>query len=145
MQKRKLLASLLGVTSVGLIVYFFLVTQIKVELDMYFKPEYYLQFSLLILSVALLDASFLLFRKAKRTNLSLAIYGYMVVEEILFDLIGVTSASMPLAIYVIMFACAVPCIWIAHTNTFDTTTLSTRGLIISLMIGALESLLPIIF
>lgn len=111
---------------------------------MYFKPQYYLKFSLLIISVMLLNASFLLFKSAKGANLSLAIFGYTVLEEIMFDLLGLTTVNMPLFAYVVLFVCAVPSVWVAHSNTFKTEKLSIKGLIISLVIGALESLFPIL-
>ncbi len=144
MINRKTTSVLLGIVSVSLIVYFFMITELRVELSTYFKSEYYLKFSLLIISAMLLNATLLLFRGAKGANLALAIFGYTVVEEIIFDLTGLTSVNMPLFAYIVLFVCALPCIWIAHSNTYNTEKLSIKGLAISLVIGALESLLPIL-
>lgn len=145
MIKRKTASVLLAIVSISLIVYFLWTTEIMVEFETYFKPEYYLKFSLLIISAMLLNAAILLFRSAKGANLALAIFGYTVVEEILFDLIGVTAVNMPLFAYIVFFVCAVPCLWIAHSNWYKTEKLSIKGLMISLGIGALESLLPLLF
>lgn len=119
-------------------------TELSVEFSMYFKPQYYLKFSLLIISAMLLNAAIILFRNGKGTNLALAIFGYTVIEEVLFDLIGVTAVNMPLFAYIMLFVCVLPSLWIAHSNTFNTEKLSTKGLIISLVIGTLESLFSIL-
>lgn len=145
MIQRKTASILLALVSIGLMVYFILTTQFRVEFETYFKPEYYLKFSLLIISAMLFNAAVVLFRNAKGVNLALAIFGYTVIQESLFDLIGVTSMNMPLFAYVLLLICALPCIWIAHSNMFNTEKLSTKGLVISLTIGALESLLPLLF
>ena len=145
MIKRKTASILLAIVSISLLVYFLWTTQIRVEFTTYFKPEYYLKFSLLIISAMLFNAAILLFRNAKGTNLALAIFGYTVVEEILFDLIGVTAVNMPLFAYIVLFICAVPCIWIAHSNLYKTEKLSIKELMIGLVIGAFESLLPLLF
>jgi len=142
---RKITSVLFSIVALSLIVYFLKTTELSVEFSMYFKPEYYLKFSLLIISVMLLNAAFLLFKNARGANLSLAIFGYTILEEIMFDLIGVTAVNMPLPAYIVLFVCAVPSLWIAHSNRFKTEKLSTKGLIISLVIGALESLFPILF
>ena len=144
MIKRKIASILLAIVSIGLVIYFLFTTQIRAEFATYFKPEYYLKFSLLIISAMLLNAAFLLFKDAKGANLALAIFGYTVVEEILFDLIGVTTVNMPWFAYIVLFVCAVPSLWIAHSNMFKTEELSLKGLIISLVIGAFESLLPLL-
>ncbi len=144
MVNRKITSVLFSIVALSLIVYFFKTTELSVEFSMYFKPQYYLKFSLLIISVMLLNAAFLLFKSARGANLSLAIFGYTILEEIMFDLIGVTAVNMPLLAYIVLFVCALPSLWIAHSNTFKTEKLSTKGLIISLTIGALESLFPIL-
>ncbi|OEK04025.1 hypothetical protein [Roseivirga misakiensis] len=144
MKKRRITSLLLSIVALSLIVYFFSTTQLSVEFSMYFKPEYYLKYSLLIISLMLINAAFLLFKNDKGANLSLAIFGYTILEEIIFDLLGITSVNMPLVAYIVLFACALPSLWIAHSNTFNTEKLSTKGLVISLAIGALESLYPIL-
>lgn len=144
MNRRNSTATVFVLVATGLIIHFFLTNQIRVEFETYFKAEYYLKFSTVILSAALLNAGILLFRNRKQTNLAMAVFGYMILEEILFDLLGVTSSDGPLIITLILLGCALPAIWIAHTNAFQTQKLSYTGLIISLIIGAFESLLPIL-
>lgn len=143
MISRKTLSIIFGAVSIGLIVYFFSIKQFKVEFQMYFKPEFYLSFSIFIISVMLLDASISLYRNSERSNLALAIFGYTALLEILFDLIGVTPQNLPLFTYFLLLVCAIPCIWIAHTDTYETGKLSRLGLAISLAIGAIESLISI--
>lgn len=144
MINNKSVSILFGIVALGLMVYFFLTTQIWVELSEYFKPEYYTKFSMLIISVMLINAAILLFRNRKGVNLALAIFGYTVVQEILFDAFNVTTLNMPIFASIVLFICAASSVWIAHTNTFNTEKLSKKGLMISLAIGAIETLFPLL-
>lgn len=124
------------------IVHFLLNTQIKVEFETYFKSEYYLKFSAILIAFTLLNAGALLLKGSPKANLMLAIFGYMLVLEILFDLVGITLPNISTLATLILLLAAIPALWIAHSNLFDTQKLSYKGLVISLLIGAVESLIP---
>lgn len=141
--KRRITSGGFILVSLFVVGYFFLTTQIKVEFETYFKPEYYLQFSMLLLAATLLNAGILLFKGSSKANLMLAIYGYMALAEMLFDLLAITVVNMPWAISLVFTIAALPAIWIAHTNAFDTKKLPLAGLIISVALGLIESLLPV--
>lgn len=139
----RIVAALFMMIALLLIVNFFRTTTIQVDFATYFTPAYYMQFSLLLMPVALLNAGFLLIRGSKQANLALAIFGYMAVLELFFDLVGVTSSSTPVFVVIVLLLAAGGAIYIAHTNTFSTNKLSKSGLLISLLIGVVESLIPL--
>ena len=144
MQRNRLFVSgVFIVLALFVIIHFLLNTEIKVEFETYFKPEYYLKFSAILIAFTLLNAGILLLKGLPKANLMLAIFGYMLVLEILFDLIGITLPNISTIATVVLLIAAIPALWIAHSNLFDTQKLSYKGLVISLLIGVVESLIPI--
>ncbi|RKQ42857.1 hypothetical protein BXY85_3474 [Roseivirga pacifica] len=139
----RIVAALFMMIALLLIVNFFRTTTIQVDFATYFTPAYYMQFSLLLMPMALLNAGFLLIRGSKQANLALAIFGYMAILELFFDLVGVTPSFTPVFVVIVLLLAAGSAIYIAHTNTFSTNKLSKTGLIVSLLIGVVESLIPL--
>jgi len=83
-----------------------------------------------------------LFVNRSNANFALALFGYAALEEIIFSWFGLTSTSLSTYSIVLFFGCAIAALWIAHSNPFNLKRLSCRELIISVVFGAVESLLP---
>lgn len=83
-----------------------------------------------------------MFVNRPNANFALVLFGYAALEEILFDWLGITSTYLSIYSIVLFFCCAIAALWIAHSNSFNLKRLSYRELIISVVFGAVESLLP---
>ncbi len=141
---RKLIAFSFASAGLFVICYFLLNNQISVSFETYFKPEYYLKFANVVISVVLINGAVLLYKGHDRTNFVLAVFGYMIIEEVFFDIIGVTVSYSSLLTSIVLLVFAIPALWIAHSNAFQTKPISKLALLGSVAIGTAESLLPLI-
>lgn len=142
MRMRKIIGVGFSVTALATIGIFIAQTDFSIQLQSYFSLEYCMQFVPLIISLLLLFGGVSLFVNRANTNFALALFGYAALEEILFSWFGVTSTYLSTYSIVLFFCCAIATLWIAHFNSFNLKRLSYRGLGISVVFGAVESLLP---
>lgn len=142
MEKRKIIGvgfSIIALVTMGI---FITQTDFRIQLQSYFSLEYCMQFVPLIISLLLLFGGVFLFVNRPNANFALALFGYVALEEILFSWFGVTPTYLSTYSIVLIFCCAIVALWIAHSNSFNLKQLSYRELIISVVFGAVESLLP---
>ena len=142
MEKRKIIGAGFSIIALVTIGIFIAQTDFSIQLQSYFSLEYCMQFVPLIISLLLLFGGVFLFINRPNANFALALFGYAALEEILFDWFGVTSTYLSTYSIVLFFCCAIAALWIAHSNSFNLKRLSYRELIISVVFGAVESLLP---
>jgi len=123
-----ILALILGVI-------FFLDVQFPMGIEDYFKKEYYSQFGNLAISIELLIAGIYLFNKHAKVNFTLALFGFTVLLDVVFNLLGLFTSMMPIYARVVFICCALLSLWLAFTNTFKLGRISFIGAVISFILG----------
>ncbi|KJD36525.1 hypothetical protein PW52_02410 [Tamlana sedimentorum] len=127
MKKRKTIALSLLIIGLALSVAFITKIDFPQGFEVYFKREYYKQYGPLAISVELLIASYHLFIGHKKSNFTLAIFGFTALLDPLFNQIGLFNSIVPLYGTIILAICALLCLWLAFSNTFKLKRLSSLG------------------
>lgn len=140
MKKRKLISVLLLIVGVALSIAFILKIDFPQGLEGYFKRAYYNQFGPLVLSVELLIAGYYLFIGHKKTNFTLALFGFTALLDPIFNQMGLFNSIVPLYGTVILSVCALVCLWLAFKNTFKLKPLSPFTAILSAILGVVVEL-----
>ena len=140
MKKRKIISLLLLIIGIALSVVFILKIEFPQGFEAYFKREYYNQFGPLAISVELLFASYYLFIGHKKTNFTLALFGFTALLDPLFNQIGLFNSLVPLYGTIILSICALLCLWLAFANTFKLKRLSHLAAILSVVLGVFVEL-----
>ncbi|MDD7914313.1 hypothetical protein [Polaribacter ponticola] len=118
MKKRKTNALFLLIIGISLSIAFIMKIEFTKGLEAYFKREYYNQFGPLAISVELLIASYYLFIKHKKTNFTLALFGFTALLDPFFNQIGIFNSIVPLYGTIILSICGLISLWLAFTNTY---------------------------
>jgi len=139
--KRKLIGAVFSTIAVVAIGIFITETEFNIQLQSYLSLEYYMQFVPLIISFLLFYGGVSLFNNRPNANFALALFGYAALEEILFDWLGISSTYLSTVSIVLFFCCAIAALWISHTNSFNLKRLSYIEIVISIVFGAVESLI----
>ncbi len=140
MKKRKIIALLLLIIGLALSVAFIMKIEFPQGFEAYFKREYYNQFGPLAISVELLIASYYLFIGHKKTNFTLALFGFTALLDPFFNQIGLFNSIVPLYGTIILSICALLCLWLAFANTFKLKRLSHLAAILSVVLGVFVEL-----
>lgn len=140
MKKRKRISVLLLIVGVALSIAFIVKIDFPQGLEGYFKRAYYNQFGPLVLSVELLIAGYYLFIGHKKTNFTLALFGFTALLDSIFNQIGLFISIVPFYGTVILSVCALVCLWIAFANTFNLKRLSPLTAILSAILGVVVEL-----
>jgi len=140
MKKRKLISVLLLIVGVALSIAFILKIDFPQGLEGYFKRAYYNQFGPLVLSVELLIAGYYLFMGHKKTNFTLALFGFTALLDPIFNQMGLFNSIVPLYGTVILSVCALVCLWLAFKNTFKLKPSSPFTAILSAILGVVVEL-----
>ena len=140
MKKRKIISLLLLIIGVALSVAFILKIEFPQGFEAYFKREYYNQFGPLAISVELLIASYYLFIAHKKTNFTLALFGFTALLDPLFNQMGLFNSIVPLYGTIILSICALLCLWLAFANTFKLKRLSHLATIVGVVLGVFVEL-----
>lgn len=140
MKKRKIISLLLLIIAVALSVAFILKIEFPQGFEAYFKREYYNQFGPLAISIELLIASYYLYIGHKKTNFTLALFGFTAMLDPLFNQIGLFNSIVPLYGTIILSICALLCLWLAFANTFKLKRLSRLAAILSVVLGVFVEL-----
>lgn len=135
MNKRKLVSLLLLIIGVSLCVAFLLKIEYPQGFEAYFKKAYYNQFGPLAISIELLIAGYHLFIGHKKTNFTLALFGFTALLDPLFNQIGLFNSLVPLFGTIILSICALLCLWLAFTNTFNLKRLSRWAVLLSVILA----------
>lgn len=135
MKKRKIISLLLLIIGLALSVAFIAKIEFPQGFEAYFKREYYNQFGPLAISVELLIASYYLFIGHKKTNFTLALFGFTALLDPVFNQIGLFNSIVPLYGTIVLSICALLCLWLAFNNTFKLKRLSHIAAILSVVLG----------
>ncbi len=111
----------------------------------YFSLEYLRQITPLILCLILLYGGLLLIIKPSKSNPVLALFGFTVLEEIVFGWLDIITINFPLVVIVVFFCCALLALWIAYSNTINSKRLSFKEGVSSLILGTLINLFSYYF
>lgn len=135
MKKRKIISLLLFIVGFALSVAFLLKIEFPQGFEAYLKRTYYNQFGPLVISVELLIASYYLFLGHKKTNFTLALFGFTALLDPLFNQIGLFNSLVPLYGTIILSVSALLCLWLAFANTFKLKRLSHLAAVLSVVLS----------
>lgn len=139
MELRKIIGIVFLVVSLITFSIFITHTEFSIQLHAWISYKYYKQFAPHVISVMLFYCGLYLIQGNPKSNFSMAIFGYTIFELLALDLIGISSNSFDTTITALFGCCAISSLWIAHANSFSLKRLSTREILISIFVGALES------
>ncbi|AOW21856.1 hypothetical protein [Urechidicola croceus] len=137
MKYNKIIGVIFSIFSIVYSINFIVNSKLTYRLESYFDIEYLMSFSPVIVSIILLIAGILLFINPAKANLALALFGHSVVEEILFNWLGISDSYYDLYLTIIFLIFGLTAIFIAYTDTFSSKKLSIKQAIISFIIGTL--------
>ena len=135
MKAYRIIATIFILIALGLGIVFFSELSFPLNLEDYFKREYYNQFGPLAICVELLVAGIYLFRKHPKANFTLALYGFTALLDPVFNAIGLFNTSVPVYGTVLFIGCAIPALWMAFSNSFDLGRISFIAAFGSFLLG----------
>jgi hypothetical protein len=127
MAARKIIGIIFSVIAILFSIIFLIQSDLNINLKEYFDYSFKSYFSLsyfnqilpLILCFILLYGGVLLIIKPIKSNPVLALFGFTVLEELLFSWFGLISIVFPIYIVVIFFSSALLALWIAYSDTIN--------------------------
>ena len=145
MATRKIIGIVFSVIAILFSITFLIQSDLNINLKEYFDYSFKSYFSLsyfnqilpLILCFILLYGGVLLIIKPIKSNPVLALFGFTVLEEIVFSWFGLISIDFPIYIVAIFFSSALLALWIAYSNTINQKHLSLKEGVSSLIMGTL--------
>ena len=103
----------------------------------YFSLSYFSKVLPLIICLILFYGGILLLVKPTKSNPILAIFGFAVLEEIVFSWFGIISIDFPTYIIAIFFSIAFLASWIAYSDSINQKHLSLKEGVSSLILGTI--------
>ncbi len=107
------------------------------SLKSYFSLAYLRQITPLVVCLILLHGGMLLLTKPSKSNPVLALFGFIVMEEVIFNILGIMTIAFSIYIVAVFFCCALLSLWIAYSNTINMKHLSFKEGVSSLILGTL--------
>ncbi|MEP0365825.1 MAG: hypothetical protein ABJN36_10090 [Cyclobacteriaceae bacterium] len=141
MEIRKIIATAFTVVALITLGMFITRTEFTIQLQVWMSFNYYIQFSPYVISIMLFYSGVHLFRRNQKSNFAMAIFGYTIFEITALDWMGILSNNLSTFTTILYVCCAIVAMWVAHANPFALRKLSLKEILISVFIGALESLL----
>ena len=114
---------------------FLLKIDFPVGLEGYFQRTYYMQFGGVALAVEMGLAGYYLLRSSNRANFMLALFGFSVVLDIVFGLIGVFSSILTGGTLWVFGLIAFESFVIAFSNQYNTGKIAVSKVVISFLLG----------
>lgn len=96
----------------------------------------------MVLYVMLVISGITMLFKSANANFWLALSGHMIIEEFLFNLLGITEASIPATTMVVLLLAAGAVLYIAYSNWLKVRKLTLLEVINGLLIGTSVIYLP---
>lgn len=143
METRKIIGILFSILGILFSVIFITQSNLNFEvkeyfdfsLKSYFSLEYLRQITPLIMCLILLYGGFLLIIKPEKSNAILALFGFTVLEEILFSWFDIITINFPVYVTIVFFCCSLLALWIAYSSKINLTCLSFKEGLSSLILG----------
>lgn len=141
MEIRKIIGIVFSLVSLITFGIFIAQTEFTNQLHSWISFKYYIQFAPYFISIMLFCSGFYLIKKNPRSNFAMAIFGYTIFEIIALEWMGILSNNLNTFTTVLFVSCAVVALWVANANSFGLKKLSLKEILLSIAIGAAESLL----
>lgn len=141
MAMRKIIGTVFAIVALITVGIFVAKTEFSIQLQDWMSFKYYIQFSPYFISIMLFYSGVYLFRNNQKSNFAMAIFGYTIFEIMALDWMGILSNNLSSHTTILFICCAIVALFVAHTNPFTLRKLSFKEILISVFIGALESLL----
>jgi len=141
MEIRKIIGAVFTVVALITLGIFVTRTEFTTQLQVWLSFNYYIQFAPYVISMMLFYSGVYLLRGNQKSNFAMAIFGYTIFEITALDWMGVLSNNLSTFTAILFACCAIVALWVAHANPFTLRKLSLKEILISIFIGALESLL----
>lgn len=139
MNTRKAIATIFMGIALVFSVLLYLDTNYPEDFSEYFSLSFYTQYGPIAIAIELFIAGFYLFRGSKRANFALALFGFTVFADILFQITSLISSNTPLYAMLVFSACAIGAFYIAFSNAFNLGRITLLATIASFVMGnALE-------
>lgn len=110
--------------------------------QVWFSPDYYIQFIPLYIAVTFLLCGIFVFTEFSQVNVYLAVFGHATSEEILFDFIGLTNTPLPVYAIWIFLPLSLIALFTAYTNFLDKQKVSVPEAIFGIVFSTMFILLP---
>ena len=141
MEKRKFIGIVFLAVALITISIFISQTEFSIQLQDWISFKYYIQFAPYVISIMLFYCGLYLLKKHPKSNFTMAIFGYTIAELVILDLTGISSNNLGTSATILFGCCAIVALWIAHANSFSLKKLSLVEILISVFVGAMQSLL----
>ncbi|NQX77628.1 hypothetical protein [Gilvibacter sp.] len=132
---RKILATVFMGIALVFGVLFYSKIQFPVSLEAYLQKSFYSQFGPIAICVELLNGGYNLFVKHKKSNFTLALFGFTALLDPIFNTVGLFTSNVPTHAMVVFVLCAFVALWLAFSNTFKMGRISLLGVILSFILG----------
>ena len=140
MNVRKIIASLFILIALVFGVILYLDIQYPKDVQTYFRKEFYTQFGPLAICLEMIFSAYYLYRNDKKANFYLALFASTILFDIVFNLAGLFTSSIPDLIAYVLMGCGFVSFWIAFTDSFKTGLISWKETILSIVMGVLVEL-----
>ena len=110
--------------------------------QVWFTPEYYLQFIPLYIAATLFLCGLFVVIELRSINFYLAVFGHSASEEILFSLAGLTTTPLPNYAAWIFLPLSCIALWMAYTNTLNCKKVSRAEAIFGVLFSTAFILWP---
>ncbi|WP_298879134.1 hypothetical protein [uncultured Polaribacter sp.] len=145
MATRKIIGIVYSIIGILFSIIFLIKTDLNTNLKEYFNFSFKSYFSLsyfnkvlpLIICLILFYGGLLLIIKPTKSNPILALFGFTVLEEIVFSWFGIITINFPSYIVAIFFSSALLALWIAYSDTINQKRLSLKEGASSLILGTI--------
>ena len=106
----------------------------------YFSLAYLREITPLIICLILLYGGVLLIIKPAKSNPVLALFGFTVLEEVVFNWFNIITIDFPMYVVAVFFCCALLAFWIAYSDTINLKRLSFKEGVSSLILATFINL-----
>lgn len=142
MKNRRIIGIVFSILAISICYNVICRIEFSMQLESNFSLEYWMQFTPLVIGLTMLVSGILLIFGHPKTNFMLSLFGFDVMEEIIFDYMGYTNTNLVSIEVIGLLVFALAALWMAFYNPFNLKSLSTKEVVIGLVFGALLSLFP---
>ena len=135
MIRQKLLATIFLLIGAIFTVVFYMEIEYPKGLEAYFHRNYYRQFGSMAISLELLIAGYYLLVRHLRTNFAMALFGFTVMLDLLYTLIGLFSSGMHLYATITFLCAGGIALFLAFTNSYNLGRISWMNALGSFVLG----------
>ena len=132
---RRSLSLVYIVVGLTLCIIFYVGISFPEDIGSYFKSEFYKQFGRIVLAVELIIAGIHLLLNHKKTNFTMALFGFTAILDPVFNYLGILSSNIPVYGSIIYLCFAVVSLRIAFSNAFNSGKISVVNVVATFILG----------